>query len=450
VGVLTERFDVIVVGAGTAGCMAARVVAEKGFSTCLLELKPRDRIGEKVCADAIGKHHFDRLGLSYPRGEELKAEIKGIRIFSPSKEVSFFVSGEGFILNRKAFGQRLLKEALDAGAELRDSIKALGPIVRDGFVVGVEARDLRTGSKTEFYGDISIDASGFLAVLRSGLPGEAGLPVRVDRRDYCVGYREVREIGTDVEPGVCHIYLSNEIAPGGYAWVFPAGEGRVNVGLGVQAVEGHPNPRFLLYGKVLNWPIFEGSKVLEAGGWFIPTRRPLESMVWNGIIVVGDAACQANPLHGGGIGHSLLGGSLAGEVASDALEKGDVGREALWTYNYQYMRLVGARNAELDVFRMFLQNLTDDEIEFGMKKKLISEEDLAQVSEGRSLSVSTKEKLARALRALTRPGFLRRLARALDLMRTVRAHYEAYPSGPSGFRTWEKKALELFSRARGL
>ena len=224
----------------------------------------------------------------------------------------------------------------------------------------------------------------------------------------------------------------------------------MNVGLGVQAVEGHPNPRSLLYEKVLSWSIFKSSKVLKAGGWFIPTRRPLENMVWNGLIVVGDAACQANPLHGGGIGHSLLGGSLAGEVASDALEKGDVGLESLWAYNYQYMRLVGARNAELDVFRMFLQNLTDDEIEFGMKKKLISEEDLAQVSEGRSLSVSTKEKLARALRALTRPGFLRRLARALDLMRVVRAHYEAYPSGPSGFRTWEKKALELFSRARGL
>ncbi|RLI10984.1 NAD(P)/FAD-dependent oxidoreductase, partial [Candidatus Bathyarchaeota archaeon] len=150
----------------------------------------------------------------------------------------------------------------------------------------------------------------------------------------------------------------------------------------------------------------------------------------------------------GGIGQSLLGGSLAGEVASDALEKGDTSLEALWAYNVQFMRLMGARNAELDVFRLFLQNLTDDEIEYGMRKKLITERELAMVSEGRSLSVGTLGRLSRALRAIGRLGFLRRLARVLDLMKAVRAHYEAYPQDPSGFGAWKKKADELFSAAR--
>ena len=447
---MRDRFDAIVVGAGLAGCMAARTLAEKGFSTCLIEAKPAEKVGEKVCADAVGKHHFDRLGLAYPKGEELREEVKGIRIFSPSREISFFVPGDGFILNRKAFGQRLLKEALDAGAELLDETRALAPIVKDGFVVGVVAKDLREGRRMEFYGDVSVDASGFLAVLRRNMPAGSGLQAEVDGHDYCVGYREVREVREEPEPGVCRIYLSGTLAPGGYAWVFPAGEGKVNVGLGVQAVEGHPNPKSLLYGTFLKWPAFEGSRLIEAGGWFIPTRRPLENMVWNGLILAGDAACQANPLHGGGIGHALLGGSLAGEVASDALEEGDASLEALWPYNRRYMELVGARNAELDVFRCFLQNLDDDDIEFGMRKKLVSEEDLAAVSEGRSLEVGVREKLARALRGLTRPGFLKRLARTLDLMKAVRAHYGAYPSSPSGFGAWEKKAKKLFSEAREL
>ena len=448
---MENKFDVLVVGAGTAGCMAARTVAKKGLKVCLLELKPKENVGEKVCADAIGKHHFDRLGLAYPRGEELKARIRGVRVFSPSTEVSYFVPGEGFILNRKPFGQRLLREALDAGAEFFDNTKVLKPVIKDGFVVGVKAKDVRTGSKTEFYGDVVIDASGFLAVVRQGLPAEAGIPAKIDPRDYCVGYREVREVPEGPwEPDVCNIYLSSELAPGGYAWVFPAGEGKFNIGLGVQAVEGHPNPRALLYEKILTWPYFKGSKVVEAGGWFIPTRRPLENMVWNGLLLAGDAACHANPLHGGGIGQSLLGGSLAGEVASDALEKGDTSLETLWAYNVQFTRLMGARNAELDVFRMFLQNLTDDEIEYGMRKKLIAERELAMVSEGKSLSVSTREKLARAMRAIGRLGFLRRLARVLEHMRAVRAHYEAYPQDPSGFETWKKKADELFSVARRL
>ena len=173
-------------------------------------------------------------------------------------------------------------------------------------------------------------------------------------------------------------------------------------------------------------------------------------MVWNGLIVVGDAACQANPLHGGGIGQTLLGGSLAGEVASDALEKGDVSASSLWPYNVEFMRLMGARNAELDAFRIFLQRLSDDEIDYGMRKRLISERELAMVSEGRPLSLGTMEKLARGLRALGRPGFLRRLSHVLGLMKAVREHYAAYPCEPEGLEAWQKKTEELFATARQL
>ena len=443
---MVEKHDVLVVGAGTAGCTAARAAAEKGLDVLLLELKPEERIGEKVCADAIGKHHFDRLGMAYPSGEELKTRVRGVRVYSPSKAVSYFVPGEGFILNRKAFGQRLLREALNAGAELRDRVKVLNPIVKDGFVVGVEARDLRTGSKLAFYAEVVVDASGFFPAVRSKLPPEAHMPERLDPRDYCVGYREIRELATEPEePDTCLIFLSNELAPGGYAWIFPAGGNRVNVGLGVQASRGRINPRELLYEKVLKWSIFKGSRVLEAGAWFIPTRRPLDTMVWNGLIVVGDAACQANPLHGGGIGQTLLGGSLAGEVASDALEEGDVSASSLWPYNVEFMRLMGARNAELDVFRIFLQTLSDDEIDYGMRKRLISEKELAMVSEGKPLSLGIVEKLARGLKALDRPGFLRRLSRVLGLMKAVREHYAAYPREPEGLGAWQKKTEELFA-----
>ena len=447
----SDRYDVLVVGAGVAGCMAARASAEKGLSVCLIEQKPEERIGEKVCADAIGKHHFDKLGLAYPRGEELKAKIRGVRVFSPSRAVSYFVPGEGFIVNRRPFGRALLKNALDAGAELRANTKALGPLVREGFVTGVEAKDMSSRQKIELHADVVIDASGFLSAIRPQLPPEAQMPPDIAPEDYCVGYREIRELDEELdEPDVCYIYLSTELAPGGYAWVFPAGERKANVGLGVQAVRGHPNPKKLLYDGVLSWPIFKRSEVLEAGGWFIPTRRPLDNMVWNGLIVVGDAACQANPLHGGGIGHSMFGGALAGEVASDAIERGDVGLEALWIYNVRFMQETGGRNAELDVFRIFLQKLSDDELEFGMRKKLVSEEDLMSVSEGKSLSLSFWAKLSRALRGMRRPGFLKRLSKMAKLMEEVREHYSSYPRKPEEFPMWEEKTRDLFLRARML
>ena len=63
-----EKYDAIVVGAGTAGCLAAKTVAEKGLKVCLLEKKPRDEIGEKICGDALGEHHLKFLGLEKPTG----------------------------------------------------------------------------------------------------------------------------------------------------------------------------------------------------------------------------------------------------------------------------------------------------------------------------------------------------------------------------------------------
>ena len=66
-----EKFDVVIVGAGTGGCMTARTAAKAGLKVCLIDRKERAFIGEKICGDAVGKHHFDNLGLAYPKGEEL-------------------------------------------------------------------------------------------------------------------------------------------------------------------------------------------------------------------------------------------------------------------------------------------------------------------------------------------------------------------------------------------
>ena len=80
-----EKFDVIVVGAGTAGCLAAKTVAEAGLKTCLIDSKKREEIGAKVCGDALGEHHLTYLGLSKPQGSELEKKIEGVQIYSPDQ-----------------------------------------------------------------------------------------------------------------------------------------------------------------------------------------------------------------------------------------------------------------------------------------------------------------------------------------------------------------------------
>jgi geranylgeranyl reductase family protein len=447
-----KEFDVVVVGAGTAGSMTAKTAAKAGLNVCLLDSKPRPDIGEKVCGDAVGKHHFDELGLSYPRGEELRAKIKGIRIYSPDMQTTFTVKSEtyGFILNRRRFGQRLLDDAVDAGATLHDSTIATKPETKRGYVTGVTAKDTRKHSTIQLQAKLVVDASGFTAILRKCLPTEIGIDLQVNNEDVEACYREIRQLKSDgFDQKYCEIFLDQTQTPGGYYWIFPEGENKINVGLGVAMVKGFPNPKDQLYRHVLPYSKVKDSTFVKGGSWCVPTRRPLDCMTGNGIVLVGDSACQVNPIHGGGIGPSMKGGSLAGIAIVKAIEEGDVSREGLWQYNVDYMKSYGAKQAGLDIFRLFLlKSIGNEEINYGMKYKLITEDDLLKVSEGQNLKLRISDKTRRAFYGFGKVPMLRRLAYAASMLKKMKTHYSEYPSSANGFEKWRKQTHAMMDEAK--
>ena len=447
-----EKFDVVVVGAGTAGSMTAKTAAKAGLSVCLLDSKPRSDIGEKVCGDAIGKHHFEELGLSYPRGEELRAKIEGIRIYSPDMQTTFTVKSEtyGFILNRRVFGQRLLDDAVDTGATFHDSTIATKPETRNGYVTGVTAKDTRKHSAIQLQAKVVVDASGFTAILRKCLPTEIGIDLQVNNEDVEACYREIRQLKSDgFDQKYCEIYLDQTQTPGGYYWIFPEGENRINAGLGVSMVKGFPNPKNQFYKHVLPHSKVKDSTLVKGGSWYVPTRRPLDCMTGNGIVLVGDSACQVNPIHGGGIGPSMKGGSLAGGTIAKAIEEDDVSREGLWQYNVSYMKNYGAKQAGLDIFRLFLlKSVGNEEIDYGMKYKLITEDDLLKVSEGQNLKLRISDKTRRAFYGLGKVPMLTRLAYAASMLKKIKAHYAEYPSAPEGFEKWRIQTHAIMEEAK--
>jgi geranylgeranyl reductase family protein len=445
-----EKFDVIVAGAGTGGCLAAKTAVRAGLNVCLVDVKNRVDIGRKVCGDAIGRHHFDNLGLKEPVADELERVMEGIRIYSPDKKVSYVVKGEklyGYILNRHRFGQRLLKEAVDAGAVLYDTTRVLEPIIEKEFVGGVSVKNAKTGRKKALRSPLVVEATGFFAAIRKKLKPEIGINDEVNNRDVEACYREIRRLKQPLdEPSLCQIYLTQEITPGGYYWIFPEGDNKVNVGLGVAMTGNFPNPRERYYSHILSQPFFEGSSIVEKGAWCVPTRRPLNSMVGNGIIIVGDAACQVNPIHGGGMGPSMIGGTLAAQTAERALEKGDVSREALWDYNVRYIRDYGAKQAGLEVFRILLQNLDDEDLNYGMRYKLLTEEDVLRASVGEETRFTVTEKAKRAFRGVKKLGILRKLRSATKAMEEIKAWYRKYPTSPKDFEKWLAGAKRIFKK----
>ncbi|UXD21645.1 dehydrogenase [Ignicoccus pacificus DSM 13166] len=436
-------YDVVVVGAGTTGLVAAKFLAEKGYKVLVTELKSEEELGNKVCGDAISKEYFEKIPIGYPPKEATEGEIVGAKLYSPDEKTIWTVPGEGYMLNRRNFGRWLYSLAKDAGVEFSFETRVLGPIVKEGKVRGVTVR--RKGKVETIEARLVIDASGVVSIVRRALPKTWSVSEPLDLKDTAVAYREIREVKEQVpDEHYIRIYVSQEKAPGGYWWLFPyPGTKKINVGLGVQGGVGHKDPMWYFHKYLAPRPEFQGSKVLHAGGGVVPTRRPLDSMVANGFAAAGDAAYQVNPIHGGGIGSGMLGAYLLAKTAIKALEE-EPTEENLWHYNIDFMNAYGAKQAALDVFRLFLQSLSDDEINYGMKNKIIKEEDLLEASLKGKLEIKTADKIMRVIKALGKPSLLAKLKVVADYMGEIRELYKNYPQSPQEFPQWREKVKRVF------
>ena len=446
-----EKFDAVVVGAGTAGCLAAKTLAEAGLKVCVVEKKKKEEVGEKVCGDALGEHHLKTLGLEKPQGGELEKRIEGIRIFSPDVNTVFTIAHEDFVghmLNRRLFGQWLLRKAVDSGATLMDSTWFLEPVFEKGFVTGISTKNVK-GETLQLRSKVLVDASGFNGVVRHRLPVEMGIERDIANEDVEACYREIRELKQESEnTKYCDIYLNQKVTPGGYTWVFPKSRTKVNAGLGICMRGDFPNPKKQFYNHILARPVFKGSVLLSGGAWFDPTRRPLDNMVGNGVVLTGDAASLVNPIHGGGIGPSMLSGFYAGKTITAALEKGEPTKEGLWSYNKMYMESYGKKQASLDVFRMLLIKSNDADLNYGMGCKLLTEDDVLKAGLGDDFHLNIGETAKRVFRGIKRVRFLNKLRLTVKMMRQVQAHYDTYPETPENFEEWRLQTVTLIEEAR--
>ena len=443
---LGKKYDVIVVGAGSAGCFASYKLTKAGLSVALIEYKGESSIGKKVCGDAIGAHHFKTLNLEEPKiGVDAMGIFDGIKVYSPSEKEYITVLGKGFALNRHAFGQRLLRMALNAGAELFDKHKAIEPIIEGSWVKGVKVLDLKNNSIKEFYGKIVIDATGAISAIRRKLPKEWWISEEVPNEDYNVTYREVWEVDMDLDTKYAEIYLNPEIAPGGYWWFFPKSKNIVNIGLGVQGKPDNPNPlrQFMKYLRIR----FKDRivRVIDSGGGIVPTRRTLSCMVWNGFLVIGDAACTANPLHGGGIGPSMLSALKASETIVEALDKGEPTISNLWGYHRKYHRIYGAKQAALDLVRMYLQGLSGEELNFFIERKVVSGLEVLDMGYEGELKLSILKKLGIAVKLMNKPYLLKEVKALKDYMDKIRSLYLNFPETLEEYSRWLSKVNELIN-----
>jgi len=442
-------YDIVIVGAGPGGAIAAKTLDNLNLSVCLIDTKPKEKIGEKVCGDAVGKEFFDflheKLNLEYP-DEEIKDRINGIKVFSPDRRTVFKVETKdgGYMIDRLKFGQHLLRQIKNVN--LMDNAKFV-----DFYEKGIIVERTENGNdkiKTErIECKIVVDASGFNASVRKKTNSEF-MEKEINKDEFSVCYREIKKYKFE-DPHYCHIYLSSKFSPGGYVWEFPEGD-EVNAGLGV-LYPANPKKYYEEY-KKFRGEKFSNSEILNAGGGITPTRKPIDSLVAMqngiGIMLVGDAACQVNPIHGGGIGQAMRAGYLAGITIKKIYEKNKcidkISLDDLWEYNYVYMQNFGGNTASLDLFRIFLQSLSDEEVNSGMSAGLIKEDDLNKISEGEEINLSIAEKVMRLTAGISSINVAKKLALTVKKMKEVKELYRNYPSHEK-FPEWKKKVENLYT-----
>ena len=346
-------YDVIVVGAGPGGSFAAKTAAAAGASVLLIDR--RKEIGAPVrCGEGISQNWLTTLGLKADPAWAAY-QIAGARLFSPEGR-SIKVEEpdtKGYVVERKIFDKTLAADAGRAGADIMVKTEVTG-VLKDGSkVTGIEAIG-HDGQKFTARSKVLIAADG----AESTVARMAGLNTVAALYDTDFGY-EYEMVNVDCEPYI-DLYFGTKIAPRGYVWIFPKRADVANVGIGIGGLE-KPNAKLYLDKFVKEHPRLKKAQPIDIKGGAIPVGEPLHNVTADGLMVIGTAAHQVDPIHGGGMGLAADAGRIAGEMAAAAIKAGDVSGKRLDAYRVEWEKRHAGKMMSRLRLRKVLERLNDDD-----------------------------------------------------------------------------------------
>jgi len=216
--------DVLVVGAGPAGCLAAVELVRQGIDVLVVERSPFPR--EKVCGDALLEDSLEVLE-SVGLDEAVKEKAHPIHsiIFVAPNGTECELEGNSFTLPRKELDALLLEEACSRGANFVGGITVSEPLVQDGACVGAVGFD-QEGDKISITARLVLLATGANArILRV-------FGVLINRNHSAIGARGYFRLTETIDESSMVVIYDRRLLPG-YSWMFPLGQGIFNVGCGI-------------------------------------------------------------------------------------------------------------------------------------------------------------------------------------------------------------------------
>jgi geranylgeranyl reductase family protein len=388
-------YDVVIVGGGPSGSACAYWLAQAGWSVCLIEKKHFPR--EKTCGDGLTPRSVYQLaemgleGIVAANGHK----YKGLRGFGFGAHLDLewpehpVFPNYGYTITRFNLDGLVAENAEKHGADVLNGAEALelvdaseSPIGGLKSAAGVVVKDKDTGATAEIRGKFIVAADGQNSRLGRdlGVARNRNWPMGMALRGYYTSDRHD-------EPWIdSHLDIrdTNGVVVPGYGWIFPLGDGRVNVGVGLLSTGGAWKgvnttklQEYFVAQVADEWGLSDETCLGAPVGGRLPMGMSIGPRHGENTLVIGDASGMVNPFNGEGIAYGYESGRIAASVLGEALLADDASLLPLYDE-----RLEGAYGDYFRVARAFVRLISEPKalavcVGGGMRIRPLMEELLA-------------------------------------------------------------------------
>lgn len=352
---MADLFDIAIIGAGPAGLCAARTILLQENKPSVILIEKSTDIDKRIpCAEGVGKLGFHEV--LEPKKTWIRSLVSHLILHSPDNTtISYTDSNKGYIINRALMQHDLADTCLEMGAEglFSHTVMKINKPDSDG------KRTIYLDSGDTIRAKVVLDCSGPLS--------RFGELEKIDFKplDLEVAYLAHIE-GIETRTDTVHVFVSEKLAPGGYAWAFPRNEQSLNIGIVLgSSFRGNCNISTLLDTFIKKY--YPGGKVIRKFAGSIPCYNKSLEIATSGLIKAGDAISTVNPISRAGISEAMKSGTIAGSFAIQMLNASNEKEinKICDSYKKAWYKKLGSRHLKLARVKSFLQRVTDKEYNAG-------------------------------------------------------------------------------------